>query len=609
MYRLVITLIFFIAGFVPTVSAQTGNILARADSLMKAYRFEEALDYLEGIPGETPDSTLQILVEEKMLCCRNGLALTEFVSTPKTVAKKDFHKDEFLMYLPMKDRSWRFSPNTLVKDARDDYQSAFYYPDGQNTIMFTDKDDSGAWNIFSTERINDTLWNYPRMLNEALVTAGNELYPVISPDGKNLYFASDGMYGIGGYDLYVSRLDEATGEWGRPENLGFPFSSPYNDILFAISDDEQYYILVSDREASGDSVTVYIMEYEPIPVKKRIREPERLARLSSLEYSAPAGSDDAESTDKVAAGKDMNGYSRVLREIQSIKDSIGRCSASLENLRKEYAVSENDKENIYSEIVSGESEMSRLSASLEVKNRELKKIEMDFLTNGIIVNPEEALAAPDEGKPLEDKTQFRFSRHRPGSDVEIMVNAPVKKFDYSFQILPQGRFAEDNRLPAGLVYQIQIFASASPAGVKHLNGLSPVFERNPSRGKYIYSVGLFSSYDDALANLGKVKSRGFKSAFITAFLDGERISTTKARGMEKDGTLTEYMVCILSPDGELGQAASSVIRGKTSKDILRASTPEGVKYIIGPFRSRNEAEAIAAELIAADVEGVSVEEQ
>ena len=79
--------------------------------------------------------------------------------------------------------------------------------------------------------------------------------------------------------------------------------------------------------------------------------------------------------------------------------------------------------------------------------------------------------------------------------------------------------------------------------------------------------------------------------------------------MEKDGTLTEYMVCILSPDGELGQTASSVIRGKTSKDILRASTPEGVKYIIGPFRSRNEAEAIAAELIAADIEGVSVEEQ
>lgn len=190
-----------------------------------------------------------------------------------------------------------------------------------------------------------------------------------------------------------------------------------------------------------------------------------------------------------------------------------------------------------------------------------------------------------------------------------MVNKPEKKFDYSFRILPTGQFAEDNRLPDGLVYQIQIFASSSPAGVKHLKGLSPVFERNPSAGKYIYSVGLFRSYGDALSNLNKVKSVGFKSAFITAFLNGNKISAAKGREIERSGNLTEYSVSILSSTGTLDETASAIIRNKTAKDILRTSDENGTKYIVGPFKSRDEAENLAGELIAAGVEGVSVDEQ
>ena len=612
MQRLKIVIFFALMSVATDVFAQQAGNVAEAERLMGQYRFEEAIVVLENALSNETDSLARISIEEKILSCKNGAALTGFVSTPEVIAKKDFHISEFLLYLPLQDESWRIGSNGLVQAQRDDFPSALYYPQEEWDIFFTDKDENGIWNIYSTERINDTLWSYPHLLNEAMTSLGNELYPMLSPDGKNLYFASDGLYGVGGYDLYVSRLDEQTGEWGTPENLGFPYSSPANDILFAVSSDEKYYMLVSDREAPKDSVTVFILTYEPLPIKKNISDPALLSALASLEIS-PAGQDDgsAEDIESIPPGIDTDEYSEILKTIRALKDSITIQAMNLNGLRSVYAELSVDTErkSMEGEIAAAETAMERYTDSLDKENRALQKIEMDFLMNGVIIDPDKAFKGDKAGQGKNGGEKFVFTEHRPGGEFEIMVNKPEKKFDYSFQILPTGQFAEDNRLPDGLVYQIQIFASSSPAGVKHLKGLSPVFERNPSAGKYIYSVGLFRSYGDALSNLNKVKSVGFKSAFITAFLNGNKISAAKGREIERSGNLTEYSVSILSSTGTLDETASAIIRNKTAKDILRTSDENGTKYIVGPFKSRDEAESLAGELIAAGVEGVSVDEQ
>ena len=100
------------------------------------------------------------------------------------------------------------------------------------------------------------------------------------------------------------------------------------------------------------------------------------------------------------------------------------------------------------------------------------------------------------------------------------------KFDYSFKVLPEGCFAEDNTIPPGIVYQIQMFGASKPVGVKALRGLSPVFERKTASGKYVYRVGLFNTYKDVLSNLNAVKKVGFRTAFIVAYIDGNEVSVS-----------------------------------------------------------------------------------
>lgn len=617
MHRLAITVFSAFIAFIMPGHAQTAVHTAKADSLMGEYRFEEALGCLEDMAAAATDSADLAVLQGKILRCRNAIALAEFVSSPKTVAAENFHKDSFFLYLPLAERSWRICPNSLVQNRREDFPSAFYHRDGDDVIVFTDKTGNGQWGLFSTERLNDTLWTYPSSVDEGAFSSGNVLFPMLSPDGKSLYFASDGLYGMGGYDLYVSHRDGKTGKWGVPENLGFPYSSPFNDILFAISENGKYCMTVSDRTSggghgTGDSVRVYVMEYEPLAIKRKIQDPAELKAAASLEPATSATA--AVKENPVQSGKGMEKYSAVLKEIRSLRDSLSKIESGLKTMREKYAASsadENMQASIRSGIEASEAAMVQLRAESDRLNAELAAIEMDFLANGVVIDPDKALENIGNkvtGQQIASKG-FVFERHIPGGDFEIMVEKPVKQFDYSFQILPVGRFAEDNRLPDGLIYQIQIFASAAPAGVKDLGGLSPVFMRNPSKGKYIYSVGVFETYDQARSNLGKVRSRGFGSAFINAFYDGEKISVAEGREMERKGVPSEYMVCILSPDGSLDETASEIIKAGTSMDIIRTLNENGTVYMVGPFKTKAEAEKLAGKLIASDVKGISVEKQ
>lgn len=617
MHRLAITVFSAFIAFIMPGHAQTAVHTAKADSLMGEYRFEEALGCLEDMAAAATDSADLAVLQGKILRCRNAIALAEFVSSPKTVAAENFHKDSFFLYLPLAERSWRICPNSLVQNRREDFPSAFYHRDGDDIIVFTDKTGNGQWGLFSTERLNDTLWTYPSSVDEGAFSSGNVLFPMLSPDGKSLYFASDGLYGMGGYDLYVSHRDGKTGKWGVPENLGFPYSSPFNDILFAISENGKYCMTVSDRTSggghgTGDSVRVYVMEYEPLAIKRKIQDPAELKAAASLEPATSATA--AVKENPVQSGKGMEKYSAVLKEIRSLRDSLSKIESGLKTMREKYAASsadENMQASIRSGIEASEAAMVQLRAESDRLNAELAAIEMDFLANGVVIDPDKALEnIGNKGTGQQIASEgFVFERHIPGGDFEIMVEKPVKQFDYSFQILPVGRFAEDNRLPDGLIYQIQIFASAAPAGVKDLGGLSPVFMRNPSKGKYIYSVGVFETYDQARSNLGKVRSRGFGSAFINAFYDGEKISVAEGREMERKGVPSEYMVCILSPDGSLDETASEIIKAGTSMDIIRTLNENGTVYMVGPFKTKAEAEKLAGKLIAADVKGISVEKQ
>lgn len=94
----------------------------------------------------------------------------------------------------------------------------------------------GGYDIYKTTRSGNNEWSPPVNLGPLINSSGNEKSPFIHPDGKTLYFSSDGWMGMGGYDVFYTRLQD-DGNYRKPENLGYPINSPEDEVGFFVSTD------------------------------------------------------------------------------------------------------------------------------------------------------------------------------------------------------------------------------------------------------------------------------------------------------------------------------------------------------------------------------------
>ena len=99
-------------------------------------------------------------------------------------------------------------------------------------------------------------------------TKGNDDYPFMLADGVTLYFASDGEGSIGGYDIFVSRMDIETGRFYRPDNVGMPFNSTANDYMMAVNEVANLGWFATDRNQPPGKVCVYV--FVPNADSKRV---------------------------------------------------------------------------------------------------------------------------------------------------------------------------------------------------------------------------------------------------------------------------------------------------------------------------------------------------
>ena len=582
------------------------RLLMKADSSRMAYNFQDAVKYCEAAV-DALDSTSSAKAEEQLLLARNGLNMMGFCSQPVVVAKQTFPLQDFLLFYPLKDFSWRKSPNQLDSLGGDNLSRAVYVPDGSRDIYYSAKDEEGIRNIYATH-LADSLWSVPALINEQLTSSSDEIYPMLSPDGQSLYFASKGLYGMGGYDLYVSQWNKETGDWDVPVNMGFPYSSPYDDFLFVNTEDGKYSIFASNRECGRDSVTIYVLEYDGMPVRKAVTEVDELRELAALN---PAGNHPGIDNGSAVSGEtdeSTRKYMDKMREVRSLRDSVARFGKNLDKLRSGLATaSDEEKARLTAEITDKEMMLPMLNSTLNAAVKELQNIEMDFLANGIVIDTRKLQAEADK-EIVGASSGYTFSKNSYGPALHLDIMKPKPTFDYSFMILPEGRFAENNTLPEGIIYQIRIFTLGRKATVADLNGLSPVFERTTTSGRHAYSVGLFKSYKDVLSNLNKVKNRGFRDAQIDAFHNGQVINVRKARELESK-VRTLFMVKIFPEDGQsLSEQAIAAVHEHSDKDLIKSVEAGSVVFTTGPFEDKSQVDVLVAALKAAGAENVSVSE-
>jgi len=101
-------------------------------------------------------------------------------------------------------------------------------------------------------------WSAPVNIGPPVNTQLGEAGPFVSKDGLTLYFNANRPEGFGGFDIYVSKRDSVDDPWGEPKNLGPTVNSSSNDQTAALSPDGHQLYFASDRPGGFGRLDLYV---------------------------------------------------------------------------------------------------------------------------------------------------------------------------------------------------------------------------------------------------------------------------------------------------------------------------------------------------------------
>ena len=163
---------------------------------------------------------------------------------------------------------WGTPEDIIVKNFYNEGESnEFYMSADKKVILFgmKNKNTYGQNDLYVSFRKDDGSYSEPINLGNQINTSGYELSPFLAADGVTLYFGSDGHYGYGNSDIFVSkRLDDTWTNWSKPLNMGPEINSMYWDGYYTIPASGNYAYVVSNEGGSDDIYRIELSkEFKP----------------------------------------------------------------------------------------------------------------------------------------------------------------------------------------------------------------------------------------------------------------------------------------------------------------------------------------------------------
>jgi tetratricopeptide (TPR) repeat protein len=133
--------------------------------------------------------------------------------------------------------------------------------DGERLFFASDRPGGyGGKDLYVSHLLPNGFWGDPLNLGPQVNTALNEESPFLHPDGRTLYYSSEGHASMGGYDIFSSELSE-DGEWSEASNMGYPINTPDDDVFFMPTPDGQRVYYASRQPDGYGSTDIYLITF------------------------------------------------------------------------------------------------------------------------------------------------------------------------------------------------------------------------------------------------------------------------------------------------------------------------------------------------------------
>ncbi len=176
-----------------------------------------------------------------------------------------------IYYAVREDNGWSRprNPRTPLNSARWDSHPSLSADN--RTLVFASSREGGKGksDLWVAVVGEDGKWGTPVNMGDSLNTPGQEMSPLIHPDGQTLYFASDGHPGMGGMDLFMTRKGP-DGKWSQPVNLGYPINTVSDELALVVDAKGEWAYFSSDKLGGEGGYDMYRFRlneaFRPVPV-------------------------------------------------------------------------------------------------------------------------------------------------------------------------------------------------------------------------------------------------------------------------------------------------------------------------------------------------------
>lgn len=386
------------------------------------------------------------------------------------------------------------------------------------------------WSVFSKER-ND--WLPPVNFGPTINTGYDEVSPFLAKDGRTLYFSSNSLASMGGFDVFFAKFDDRAVAWPAAENAGLPINSPGDEVFFRLSKSGAVATFSSDRFGGSGMRDLYSAHFkkerpEQVRVSKPLIFTELSPEMAVLAPDVPAELTGRDSLilpifyendrDLIAPAnlKRIEGFA-VLAKVFPDAKVIVTCHTDDVDPGK-FA--------LYAGIKRAE-EVGRVLASRGISNTriQLRSAGAQYPIAKNVINAEPNITGQRLNRRVE-LTLHLPSTSRPKVGIERPIVGELMGAEGA-------EFFEE--MNHGLAYRVEIASTKQILGGDEVMMFGDLLvESSDEPGKYVWSVGLYKTFEAAAALKKELIGQGFKDAKIIAQINSLRLTRESAKGFLKE---------------------------------------------------------------------------
>lgn len=358
----------------------------------------------------------------------------------------------------------------------------------------------GGRDIWKATLMPDGTWGNVKNLGDRINTPYDDDAPFIHPNGTTLLFSSQGHKSMGGYDIFRSDINPNDSSWTEPENIGYPINTAGDDKYFVLSTDGKRGYYSSGKAGGFGQQDIYLCESD-------------------------------------FALKDANVI--MITGVVTLDDKPVAAQITISSDGKPL-----DRYNLKSNIATGKylvnlRQGANYELTYEIPNmpKESRLVTATGGSGAIIQSTIDVHFETDAHKVyrLQREKIFRDSVLRLDSLNKLAGNPPLPKDtlkkDTTVKVIPPAVFDYNDVLTKfgavtvqGLEFRVQVAAYNLPQNYRYnsLTALGPIENQKLDDGITRFTMGHYTTLNDADALRKKILGMGTPDAFVTAVYQGKR---------------------------------------------------------------------------------------